>query len=531
MGEPCPVTNSTPAASRHGPAPEGEQPPEVPVAGSSIGASHFFTSEMEIEYEEIPDTRNLFFIAWVFCCAGSIIIFVPLAFILMPLFSGAIARVDNLAVGPYFRKPTTAAPAVVTTAAPVTASVTASATTKSTKFLVPTWTAPRRTTPAVPTNCRRATPTFSVDLSNIKSDSFKSSTLEDVDTTMVEVYCLFNISRVRRSSGEDFQPSQLPWPICPNVIYWSIGVNFSDGNILSRASKLDRYNGLYNITSIARTYRPDANVFFTIGGYPEDSGLFSLLGNGTLAQITLVQTVITLLYRLEFNGLNIHVVDDAPCEQYFKNKMAGLQSFIAELRKLVVINQSIKNFKATLMVDTNKTIAKEAIAVLKNDIDRVFVDTFKLFTYNFSASFGETEFCNRYSSFLRDFDIDMGKNSKVCYGYSSLMRTWNRRLDDGGPPLVVTQTFGYASYQDFCDLTYSVDCDYGSTSNCMQLEVKTKGREIAYAYFFTKRTLKQMYEGHCLLLDGVDFGVHPKGCSLNIPGCDVLTTFSETYKK
>ncbi|KAL1414646.1 hypothetical protein MTO96_000770 [Rhipicephalus appendiculatus] len=89
MTEPRPAATATPAAAGSDPAPEGEAPADNAAAAPSLGPENFFSSSQEaMVYEEVPDTRSLFFIAWVFCCVGSIIIFVPLAFILMPLLSG-----------------------------------------------------------------------------------------------------------------------------------------------------------------------------------------------------------------------------------------------------------------------------------------------------------------------------------------------------------------------------------------------------------------------------------------------------------
>ncbi|KAH6927313.1 hypothetical protein HPB50_001612 [Hyalomma asiaticum] len=513
MAVPCPAANATPAAAGPEPAPQDEQLAGNPASAASLGPDSFFASEAETSYEDVPDTRSLFFIAWLFCCVGSIIIFFPLAFILMPLFSGGIARVK------------------ATVAAMEARPAEAAATAKSAKFIMPTWTVPPRATAAVPPSCSRVTPHLNENVNNINNNSFDSSKLDAIDTTQAEVYCIFNISRVRRSPGVDFLLYHFPWPICPNVIYWSISVNAEDGTIVTRSQELDAYSGFYNITSVARKYVPDTNVLFTIGGYPEDSGIFSLLGVGTLAEISVVQTMVVMLYRLHFNGLNIHLVEDVPCEQYFKNKMVGLQSFITELKKLVAINAPIENFKITLMVGTNTKIAKEAIAVLGNDVDRVFVDTFRLFANNFSSSFSDAVFCGHYLSFLTDFNTDMNMNSKICYSYSSLTRTWNLRMDDGGPPLAVTQTFGYASFQDLCSGNYAVDCDYGHVSTCKQSTIKVGGAVIAIANFFTTHLVRTTFKGRCLLLDSVDYGVHPKGCSLNMPSCDVLTVFSETYRK
>ncbi|KAH7948064.1 hypothetical protein HPB52_018246 [Rhipicephalus sanguineus] len=67
-----------------------------------LGPDSVFSSQVEVVYEEVLDTRSPFLIAWVFCCVGSIIIFVPLPFILMPLFPGQMlcSRVGPVPVPP-----------------------------------------------------------------------------------------------------------------------------------------------------------------------------------------------------------------------------------------------------------------------------------------------------------------------------------------------------------------------------------------------------------------------------------------------
>ncbi|KAL3204643.1 hypothetical protein MRX96_011632 [Rhipicephalus microplus] len=321
MTEPRPTATATPAAAESDPVPEGERPAENAAAAPPLHPDNLFSSSQdELVYDEFPDTRSLFFIAWVFCCVGSIIIFVPMAFILMPLFSGAIARVAAPAVDGGL--PQTPAP-------------------ESMK---------------APHHDRKVYGT-------------------DVDCPVNghrEAACLLSEDQTDHSSrhqpnegtGFDFLLNQFPWPVCPNVIYWSFSVNLTDGRLLSRAPELDEYTGFYNISSIARLHNADANVLFTVGGYPEDGGLFTVVGSGTLAEATLAQSMIMVLYRLQFTGVNIHLVEDPPCEQYFKNRMANLQSFITVLKKLVGFNRPIQNFKITLMVGTNKNIAKEALAVL-----------------------------------------------------------------------------------------------------------------------------------------------------------------------
>ncbi|KAH7938058.1 hypothetical protein HPB49_019592 [Dermacentor silvarum] len=435
MAKPCPATSYPRASTGPDPAPNGEQPPENPAAANSQGADDFFNSQENMVYGEVPGGRSMIFIAWVFCCVGSIIVLVPLAFFLLPFFSGTRARVHHAVASGFTR-----AVSDVTVI------------TNSTRIHVPTWTMPPRPTVAIPTDCRRPSPTIDVKVKDIKADSFNSSKLKT--NTIGPLYCIYNISRVHRSSGLDFLLRQFPWGICPNVIYWSLAVNLNNGHVYSRVPELDAYSGFYTITSFARNYSTDTRVLFTVGGYPEDSGLFSLLGNDTLAENNMVEAAITLLYRLQFNGLNIHLTEDPDCEQYFKGKLGGLQSFIAALRDLVDLNGPIEDFKVTLMVDTNKQLAISALETLGELIDLVFVDTFKLFSSNI---YNSTDYCSDYTGFLRNFKKEFLNDSKICCSFSSLMRTWSAsKSTDMGPPLAVTKKPGYASYQDFCDPSYHI---------------------------------------------------------------------------
>ncbi|KAH8021447.1 hypothetical protein HPB51_015843 [Rhipicephalus microplus] len=452
MTEPRPTATATPAAAESDPLPEGERPAENAAAAPPLHPDNLFSSSQdELVYDEFPDTRSLFFIAWVFCCVGSIIIFVPMAFILMPLFSGAIARV--------------AAPAVDGGLPQTPAPESMKAPTTTVKFTAPTWTVPSTATAKLPASCLKTRPTIAVDINQMKVNSYNVSTLRKIDTSKVEVYCIFNITRVHRGTGFDFLLNQFPWPVCPNVIYWSFSVNLSDGRLLSRAPELDEYTGFYNISSIARLHNADANVLFTVGGYPEDGGLFTVVGSGTLAEATLAQSMIMVLYRLQFTGVNIHLVEDPPCEQYFKNRMAGLQSFITVLKKLVGFNRPIQNFKITLMVGTNKNIAKEALAVLGDVIDRLFVDTFALFSNNFSSSFNNISFCHTLDAFMFDLANEISSGTGMI----------------------------------------------GPSIRCVEATISKTGRGvIAIAYLLIGDALADAFRGKCLSLYDIDYGVHPK---------------------
>ncbi|KAH7938059.1 hypothetical protein HPB49_019593 [Dermacentor silvarum] len=488
MTESCPAASETPASAGTELAPNAEQPPENPAAANSQGADDLSNSQENMVYEELPGGRSMIFIAWVFCCVGSIIVLVPLAFFLLPFFSGTRARVHHAVAGGF---PSTASDVLVIS--------------NSASIPIPTWTVPQRPTVAVPTNCRRRSPTIDVKIKDIKNDSFEAI---NFTKTTRPVYCIYNISRVHRSSGRDFLLHQFPWGICPNIIYWSLAVNLSNGHIYSRAPELDAHSGFYTITAFARNYSKDTRVLFTVGGYPEERGLFSLLGNDTLAGNNMVQTAITLLYRLQFNGLNVHLAEDPDCERYFKGTLGGLQSFIVGLRDLVDLNGPIKDFKVTLMVDTNKQLAISAQDTLGELIDLVFVDTFKLFS---SSTHASSAYCSSYRYFLSTFKNVFVNDSKICYSFSSLTRTWNAPNSTVmGPPLAVTKRPGYASYQDFCDPSYHVRRSL-ITQNCYSVNIsEINGRPLAIAIVYTTSGIRRSRIGDkCFLLDNIDYGVRP----------------------
>ncbi|KAH7948245.1 hypothetical protein HPB52_019795 [Rhipicephalus sanguineus] len=321
---------------------DNEQPQDIQVAPNLGVADEPFDSQVNMVYQRLQGGRSLIFIAWVFCFVGSVVMLIPVAFLVRPLFSGGTARVHRGVIGGRL---------------PSTSHVTV--TTDITRISIPTFTIPSRATVAVTPDCRKPSPTIKADTKNIKNDSFASNTARySGNATDKEVYCIFNISTARRSSGEDFLLEHLPWHICPKVIYWSLAVNSSNGHLFSRAPQLNSYSGFYNITSIARNYSADIKVLFTIGGYPEDSTLFSLLGSETLEQNNLLQMVIMMLYRLQFNGINIHLAQNPPCDRYVKINLGGLKLFIVGLRKMVKINGPIDDFKVTLMVGTKRNWRK-----------------------------------------------------------------------------------------------------------------------------------------------------------------------------
>ncbi|KAH7938341.1 hypothetical protein HPB49_022551 [Dermacentor silvarum] len=520
MAEPCPAAAAAPEPAPvpapeqapepvPEPAPEGERPPENPAAANSLGPDDFFSSQENMVREEVPDSRSLLFIAWVFCCVGSIIIVVPLAFILMPLFSGGLARVKASVVSSNL--PPKLDHGGISTRIHVERPWIHE---KGPRIPIPTETVPPRTTAAVPAGCRKTSPSFYVDVNDITHDSFNVSTLRAINPSE-PVYCIFNISRLRLSPGIDFLLHQFPWPICPKVIYWSLTANLSDGSLMSRAPELDAYNGFYNITSFARKYSNDTRVLFTLGGYLEDSGLFSLLGNVTLAETNLAQMVIVMLYHVRFHGLNIHLTEDRACEQYFKGRFGGLQSFITVVRELVSVNAPIEDFKITLMVGTNKRLAKDALNLLGDLIDLVFFDTYELFSANSYATFNGDSFSTGYVDFLTNFKREMGAPSKMCYSISSLTRIWRGRAPVH--PLPVTQRAGFGSFQDFCDPRYRVLIQ-PSPGNRQAVYVDQRSGQNMTAYFLNDRTFSVL-ASDCLLVESVEYGVPPQQCSL-VTACE-----------
>ncbi|KAH7948016.1 hypothetical protein HPB52_017730 [Rhipicephalus sanguineus] len=108
------------------------------------------------------------------------------------------------------------------------------------------------------------------------------------------IFCLYNNTRFYRGGIYDFLPQNIPFALCPNIVYWSFGVR--DGVPISRVESFDRNYGLEKLSEVAnRSGVPDVRILLTIGGYLEDYAQLSLLGRDSAALSRIVHHTMALM--------------------------------------------------------------------------------------------------------------------------------------------------------------------------------------------------------------------------------------------
>ncbi|KAK8778228.1 hypothetical protein V5799_020430 [Amblyomma americanum] len=125
------------------------------------------------------------------------------------------------------------------------------------------------------------------------------------------VFCLYNITRIdtgsvhHNSSQWHFLFGTLPFQLCPNLIYWSVGID--NGTITSRYPSFDRHHGLSNLRTITDNagFR-DIKILLALGGYPEDAPHFSRLGRDNAALDRLKRSVTSAMTTFRLDGVTVH---------------------------------------------------------------------------------------------------------------------------------------------------------------------------------------------------------------------------------
>ncbi|KAL3245891.1 hypothetical protein MRX96_058130 [Rhipicephalus microplus] len=261
------------------------------------------------------------------------------------------------------------------------------------------------------------------------------------------VYCLYNNSRFRKPGGYDFLTVHVPWWFCSRLIYWSVGID--KGKLTCRASKFDGTYGLYKLRVIADNYSQGVELLMTIGGYPEDAGQLYALGSRTTEIYSLAKDVAETVYYTGFNGVNLHLVQDAPCERFFTEKYRWLSDFIDVLSETINNNFATVTFKITVMIGPNQIEAKEYARYLEGRVDFIFYDTHNLIPTSASL---ET-YCSKYYERTDTLLGNLGyfKNTTVCGSLSFIMPS---RLNVDRNVLSLAHALskreGFASRLDFC---------------------------------------------------------------------------------
>ncbi|KAM7293834.1 hypothetical protein ISCGN_023417 [Ixodes scapularis] len=109
--------------------------------------------------------------------------------------------------------------------------------------------------------------------------------------------------------NEDFHylPENLPFDLCPYVIYWSKSI--VDGRVRSRVPSPERLYGISELKNTSdRLSGGQTRVLMALGGYPKKSPQFSRLGRDSVAMETLVADIVMMMVDLRLDGLAIHSV-------------------------------------------------------------------------------------------------------------------------------------------------------------------------------------------------------------------------------
>ncbi|KAH9380141.1 hypothetical protein HPB48_009245 [Haemaphysalis longicornis] len=89
------------------------------------------------------------------------------------------------------------------------------------------------------------------------------------------IFCMFRITSVvniRRVHG-NFMFDALPFDLCPNIVYWSMGI--TNGSLHSRLPRFDEVYGITQLRNITdRLNFPNIRILVALGGFPEDGPHF-----------------------------------------------------------------------------------------------------------------------------------------------------------------------------------------------------------------------------------------------------------------
>ncbi|KAK8762938.1 hypothetical protein V5799_034452 [Amblyomma americanum] len=134
-------------------------------------------------------------------------------------------------------------------------------------------------------------------------------------------FCLFNSSRVvpdynplYTGTSWNYMFQTLPFSLCPNILYWSVGVE--NGTITSRMPAFDAQHGLSQLRTItdAQGY-PDIKLLLALGGYPEDSPHFTRIVQDPAMLQRLMDSVVNAMQNFRLDGVTVDWVEPKPgCE-------------------------------------------------------------------------------------------------------------------------------------------------------------------------------------------------------------------------
>ncbi|KAH7933539.1 hypothetical protein HPB49_013519 [Dermacentor silvarum] len=229
------------------------------------------------------------------------------------------------------------------------------------------------------------------------------------------LFCIYNNSRVRKGPGRHFIPADLPLTYCTNIIYWSLAIK--NGTVESRTPVFDHTQGLSKLRHMSATAGHSNSVILAaIGGYPEDSPEFSLLGHDAGAMSRFAASSLDVVKRHRLNGTAIHWVSpDSQCQD--PHDEDTLLHIVAVQRHIFDLN----GYHAVIAVflPPASASARSLWSTLEPFVDYVFVETQAL---GLMPSGFDLTVCDvisqRASALLSNLSTSPQNAHKICSGVS-----------------------------------------------------------------------------------------------------------------
>ncbi|KAG0425530.1 hypothetical protein HPB47_027302 [Ixodes persulcatus] len=268
---------------------------------------------------------------------------------------------------------------------------------------------------------------------NLRTDDASPATAPSGKVTTA-VYCLYNNSRFRKRLRWDYLPKHIPFQLCPNVIYWSMGIR--GGKVISRVPEFEVRYGMWVLRATQERYARSTpgKIHMAVGGYHEDTAHFSRLGRDSVLMTKLAADILKKLVRHRLDGVTIHWRDmQGTCGS--PRDLETLRELAESIRRLYLMN-GLPYF-VSIIIDTTAGVEHEWQLV--NSLDFIFFETHRL---NDSDAIG---WCreNRRAEF--DFLKGLENNApilfstaKVCIVVSMGISTSDYRNLQSGVMEVVT---------------------------------------------------------------------------------------------
>ncbi|KAL1419730.1 hypothetical protein MTO96_024998 [Rhipicephalus appendiculatus] len=286
---------------------------------------------------------------WVLCVAAAATLCIPLGTVILSYLLTPVRDMSNLTAGP---SGTTTSPGTASTALP---------TYTLTIPLNPTTVDPWN---GVPQHCQ------AVPMVDDKTSSVKAQTSPPVSqSNRTGIFCLYNNTRFYRGGKYDFLPQNLPFTLCPNIVYWSFGVR--DGFPISRVESFDRTYGLEKLSEVVNKSRvPGVRILLTMGGYLEDYGQLSLLGRDVAALSRFVRRTMELMKLHFLHGVVIHWIEGEPlCKYSAIDDGQVLRTVFLGLRRIFRLNSFSGQLAAIVSAG-----AQAVVDTILDMVDFVFIE-------------------------------------------------------------------------------------------------------------------------------------------------------------